>query len=68
MQNKVAEYRKALRPRVSQAKLAKNVDICRPYLSEIERNNATPGGQVMLRIAKELGKTVEEVFFIDTVV
>lgn len=68
MRNRIAEFRKSASPAITQEELAKKADISRPHLSEIETENAEPGGQVMLRIANALGKNVEEIFFIDSVV
>ncbi|WP_425057658.1 hypothetical protein SCACP_21780 [Sporomusa carbonis] len=68
MQNKIAEIRNSADPKISQEELAISVGISRTHLSEIENGKAEPGGQVMLRIAQALGKSVEDIFFINIVV
>ncbi len=62
MINKVAALRNT--KGFSQAHFAKIIGISRPYLSEIETGKAKNiGGNLMLRIAKELGSQVEDIFF-----
>ncbi|OPX83414.1 MAG: transcriptional repressor DicA [Pelotomaculum sp. PtaB.Bin104] len=60
MNNKIAELRKGLD--MTQDDLAKAVGISRPYLSDIENSKYNPGGPLMLKIAKVLKATVEDVF------
>lgn len=42
---------------------AKMVNISRPYLSDIENNKSNPTIEIAVRIAKELKKPVDDVFF-----
>jgi len=60
MQNKIAFFRK--QKGLTQEKLAEIVGITRPYLSEIENGNYAPGGPLILKIAKSLGVSVEDIF------
>ena len=61
MENKVGEVRRAIG--LSQEKLAEQVGITRPYLSDIERNKRNPTGPVLLKIAQALNMQIEELFF-----
>ena len=65
MQNKIADFRK--KRGVTQDELAQKVDVSRPYLSDIENGKSSPGGPLMLKIAKAFNAKVEEIFFEDTV-
>jgi putative transcriptional regulator len=60
MRNKIAEARKS--QSITQDDLARAVGISRPYLSDIENDKYNPGGALMLKIAKTLGVSVEELF------
>ena len=66
MNNKIAETRKILK--IKQETLAKDINISRAHLSEIENGKAEPGGLVMLKIASALQQPVENIFFINNVV
>ena len=67
MKNKVAYFRKI--KGWSQEKLSKEAQISRPYLSEIETGTQkVVTNIVMIKIAKALEKSVEEVFFTPDVV
>lgn len=59
MQNKIAQLRKE--KNLSQEELAEKAGISRVSLSFIE-NGRVPNGDTMLKIAKALGKSVEEIF------
>jgi putative transcriptional regulator len=62
VENRVAELRN--KKGFSQEHFAKLIGISRPYLSEIERGKAkNVGGNLMIRIARELGIQVEDIFF-----
>jgi len=63
--NQVSKFRKELG--ITQAQLAKNVGISRPYLSDIENSKRQVSGEVMIRIARYLGVKVEEIFFTNDV-
>lgn len=65
MRNKIAQYRKIRG--MTQDELAKAAGITRPYLSDIENGKYSPGGPLMLRIAKVLNLAVEEIFFENSV-
>lgn len=60
MRNRIAEVRKSLY--MTQNDLSKAVGISRPYLSDIENYKYNPGGALMLKVAKILGVSVEELF------
>ncbi|CCL33748.1 TPA: helix-turn-helix transcriptional regulator [Clostridioides difficile] len=51
----------------SQSKLAQKVGISRPYLSKIENGMVKPSAEITYRISIELGKSIEEIFFTDSV-
>ncbi len=60
--NKIRFYRE--QKGVGLNKFAEMAEVAPPYLSQLERGLKTnPSKEVMERIAKELGKTVQEVFF-----
>ncbi|BDR81064.1 helix-turn-helix transcriptional regulator [Clostridium tetani] len=61
MDNKIAFYRSI--KKYSQQKLAKEVGITRPYLSDIENCKKKPSCHIALKIAKVLDVSVEEIFF-----
>jgi putative transcriptional regulator len=58
--NSIKRFREVKRWR--QLDLARRLDIYQSEVSEIERGEREPGAYLALRIAKALGKTVEEVF------
>lgn len=59
LKNNVASIR--LKLGITQEELARNAEISRVALSAIE-NGTIPKGDTMLKIARALGKKVEEVF------
>jgi putative transcriptional regulator len=65
MENLIVKYRNKIN--LSQNKLAKEVGITRPYLSDIERGIKTPGARIAINICKALNATFEDIFFADTV-
>ena len=64
LKNNVASIRLELG--ITQEELARNAEISRVALSAIE-NGTIPKGDTMIKIAKALGRKVEEVFTDDTV-
>ncbi|NOW92369.1 putative transcriptional regulator [Clostridium beijerinckii] len=65
MENKLKEAR--IQKGFSQKQLASIVGITRPALSNIERGEVAPGSIVLLKLCKAVGKKVEEIFFIPSV-
>lgn len=65
LRNRIAETRKA--QGITQGELAKKTNITRPYLSDIENGKYSPGGVLLLRIARALNVKVEDIFFDDGV-
>jgi putative transcriptional regulator len=51
---------------LTQAELARRVGITRPYLSDIENGKRQVRGELMIRIAITLGKSVEDIFLISS--
>lgn len=60
MKNRVAEVRKV--KNITQEVLARDVNITRPYLSKIERGIVNPSGNIVIRIADRLDRSVEYLF------
>ena len=58
--NQVRGYRRWLE--LSQADLAAQVEVSRQTIANIERGNYSPSVYLALRICKDQGKTVEEIF------
>lgn len=65
MNNIVAKSREELG--YTQDEFAKKIKISRPYLSDIENSKSNPTVEIAVRIAKELKKPVENIFFSDNV-
>ena len=65
MKNKVKELRKTLK--ITQEQFAKKVGISRPALSAIE-NGTVPKGLTMFKIARELNRSIDDIFFNKSVV
>ena len=62
MANRIAKLRK--KKGLSQANLAQEVGISRPYLSDIETGKyKNPGSLLLFRLAKVLGVNAEDIFF-----
>ena len=61
IENNLFKIRKEMK--ISQHKLAKNVGISRPYLSRIENGHVKPSTEISYKIARSLGKTIEDIFF-----
>lgn len=65
MQNKLRQERQI--KGLSQQQLADTVGVSRPSISNIERGEVIPGGDLVLKIAKAIGKPVEQIFFTNDV-
>ncbi|CEP40929.1 MAG: helix-turn-helix transcriptional regulator [Paraclostridium sordellii] len=61
IRNNLFHIRKELK--ISQANLAKKVGISRTYLSKIENGHSNPSTEITYRIANELNKSIEDIFF-----
>jgi len=67
MNNRVAVLRKE--KQISQAKLAEDAGVSRPYLSAIERGKQrTISNVIMFRIANALEEPISDIFFVPSVV
>jgi putative transcriptional regulator len=64
--NKIKEARAEIH--MSQEELAKQAQISRPHLSNIENGEAQPTIDVAIRIAEALGHKVSDIFFKEDVV
>ena len=60
--NNVAPIRKA--NQITQADLAESVGVTRQTIIAIEKGNYTPSVVLALKLAKSLGKKVEELFWL----
>jgi putative transcriptional regulator len=58
--NLVAKWRDA--KGVSKAHLARRVGVARSYMTKLEQGKLQPSGEMMFRIARYLGRPLEEVF------
>ena len=58
--NSIAKWR--LEKGFTKARLARGVGVHRSYVTKLEQGKKQPSGDVMFRIAKELGKPLAEVF------
>lgn len=56
LKNKIQYFRESIN--MSQEELALKVEITRSYLSDIESNKRNPVIQIVLRIAKQLNKSI----------
>jgi putative transcriptional regulator len=59
--NKV-RYHRFLRGEMSQAELAERVGVSRQTIVAIEKGNYNPSVELALRVSRQLGTTVEEIF------
>lgn len=64
MQNRIKELRK--RAGLRQEDLGKRVNVTRQTIIAIENNKYDPTLSLAFALAKELGTTVDELFFFDT--
>ena len=62
--NSVKELRAAV-PDLTQQELANRVQVTRQTIVALEAGNYVPSLPLALRIAREFGKSVEEVFLLD---
>jgi putative transcriptional regulator len=58
--NTVTKWR--IEKHVSKAHVARQVGVSRSYLTKLERGAMQPSGEMMFRIAKYLGRPLEDVF------
>ncbi len=58
--NSVSKWREA--KGVSKAHMARYVGVKRSYMTKLEQGTLQPSSEMMFRIAKYLGRQVEEVF------
>ncbi|HVR31043.1 MAG TPA: helix-turn-helix transcriptional regulator [Thermoanaerobaculia bacterium] len=65
MRNRIRELRELAR--ISQTELARNVRVSRQAIHAIESDRHDPSVRLALRIARELGKTIEEVFDVESI-
>ena len=63
MKNSVVEIRKL--KKIKQSELAAAVGVSRQSIYSIEKGKFTPTADTAIKIARFLGKPVEEVFFLD---
>ncbi|WP_445506640.1 helix-turn-helix transcriptional regulator [Niallia sp. 03190] len=67
MKNKIKFLRRSEEFDITQAELAKRLDVSRQTIIAIE-NGQVPSGELMYKICDYFGKDVREIFFIDGVV
>ncbi|MPW25980.1 helix-turn-helix domain-containing protein [Alkalibaculum sp. M08DMB] len=60
MDNKIKVYRAI--NKISQEDLSRLTGLSRPNISNIERGDQVPNGNTMLKIAKALNASVEDIF------
>ncbi len=58
-------YFRFMRGEMSQAELAERVGVSRQTIVAIEKGNYNPSVELALRLAKELGSAVEELFVLE---
>lgn len=63
MQNKLREIR--MEKSLSQQALAEKTGVSRQSIHAIEKGKYVPSTELSLKICRELGKKVEEIFFLD---
>jgi len=61
VQNLVKHYREKLG--ITQAELARRVNVTEDYISMIERAERSPGFSLSIRISKELNADIKDIFF-----
>jgi putative transcriptional regulator len=64
MRNDIRDLR--LRSELSQQQLAEAVDVSRQTINSIEKERYTPSLPLAIALARFFGKTVEEVFHVDS--
>jgi putative transcriptional regulator len=65
MQNIVKQLR--VQRGLTQEQLAKDLEVTRPTVSNIERCVYTPKGHLLIKISQYFGKPAEQIFFEDDV-
>lgn len=63
--SRITEFRELLG--ISRKELAKRVGVDRTMMWRYEKGKSVPSDKVKIKIAKELGRSVEEIFFSNTV-
>jgi transcriptional regulator with XRE-family HTH domain len=60
LNNTVKEWR--LAKKISKAHLARQIGVCRSYVSRLEQQELQPSGEVMFRVAEYFKLRIEQVF------
>ena len=60
LKNKVKEWRQARQ--ITKAHLARQIGVCRSYVSKLESHAIQPSGEVMFRIAGYFKTRIEDIF------
>jgi putative transcriptional regulator len=60
LKNTVKEWRQA--KQISKAHLARQIGVCRSYVSKLEQGNLQPSGEIMFRIAEYFDVRIEGIF------
>ena len=63
LRNRLREYR--ARTRLTQAELGEAAEVSRRTINNVENGIFVPSTELALRLAKVLGATVEELFFLE---
>jgi putative transcriptional regulator len=60
LNNTVKEWRQ--KKKISKAHLARQIGVCRSYVSKLEQGDLQPSGEIMFRIAEYFKLRIEELF------
>jgi DNA-binding XRE family transcriptional regulator len=60
LKNTVTKWRQATK--ISKARLARKIGVCRSYVTKLERGGLQPSGEVMFRIAGYFRVPIEQIF------
>ena|ERR1017187_1459210 len=60
LKNKVKEWRQA--KKISKAHLARQIGVCRSYVTRLEQGTLQPSGEIMFRIAAYFKVQIEDIF------
>jgi DNA-binding XRE family transcriptional regulator len=60
LKNKVTEWRQA--KKISKAHLARQIGVCRSYMTRLEQGTLQPSGENMFRIAAYFKVRIEDIF------
>jgi|SRR5208283_376303 len=60
LKNSVKEWRQ--KKKISKAHLARQIGVCRSYVSKLERGNIQPSGEVLFRIVEYFKLRIEDIF------